>query len=115
VFPNQREAEKVTNIINSQISIGIATGKLRSGFYWMLYENCTDELKSTFQGQLPQPKRPFTCSKVVQRIDPDTNEIIESYNCMQDVCKAFKCCHKSINKANETGDIFKGFKWNIVK
>lgn len=114
VFATQRDAEKETKVHNSQISIGVSTGSIRSGFYWKLYEDCSDELKSTFCGTLPQAKRPSTCSKVVRRIDPDTNQILETYNCIQDICNIYKCCHKSINKASKSGDIFKGYKWIIV-
>lgn len=114
VFANQKDAEKETKIHNSQISIGISTGSIKNGFLWKLYEDCSPDLKSTFQGSLPQPKRPSTCSKVVQRIDPDTNKVLETYHCIQDICNIYKCCHKSINKASKTSDIFKGYKWNII-
>jgi phage anti-repressor protein len=114
VFSNQKEAEKETKVLNSQISTSITTGKLRNGFYWMLYDECAEELKSTYSEELPKPKRVTTCSKVVQRIDPDTNKVIETYHCIQDICNLYKCCHKSIHKASLSGDIFKCFKWNIV-
>jgi len=114
VYSNQRDAEKATNISNSQISTGITSGKIRNGFYWMLYEECPDDLKKTYKGELPEVKRVSTSSKRVQRIDPFTNKVLETYSCMQDVCNAFNCCHKSIKKAHDSGDIFKNFKWNIV-
>lgn len=114
VFASQKDAEKETKIHNSQISIGVSTGKIKSGFIWKLYEDCSTDLKSTYQGIIPEPKRTTTCSKVVQRIDPDTNQILETYHCIQDICSVYKCCHKSINKASKSGDIFKGYKWNIV-
>lgn len=114
VFASQKEAEKETQVHNSQISIGVTTGKLRAGFYWMLYDSCSDELKQTFQGSIPEPRRPATCSKVVQRIDPQTNKVLETFKCIQDICNIYSCCHKSIKRASASGDMFKGFKWNIV-
>jgi len=80
----------------------------------VMYDTCTDDLKQSFKGSLPEPKRMMTCSKNVQRIDPITNKVLETYHCIQDICNQYKCCHKSINKASKSGDVFKGYKWNIV-
>ena len=113
VFASQRDAEKETKVPNCQISSGISTGRIRQGFYWNLYDNCTEELKSTFEGTLPEQQRVATCSKKVQRIDPLTNTVLETYPCIQDVCNAFSCCHKSIKQASATGNIFKNFVWKI--
>jgi hypothetical protein len=114
VFATQKDAEQETKIHNSQISIGLSSGLLRSGFFWIPYEDCDESLKQTYHGIIPEPKRIATCSKVVQQIDPFTNNVVETYQCMQDVCSKFKCCHKSINKASASGNIFKGFKWNVT-
>jgi|UniRef100_A0A6C0BGR4 phage anti-repressor protein len=114
VFASQRDAEKETNVHNCQISMGVTTGTLKNGYYWMMYDTCTDDLKQSFKGSLPEPKRMMTCSKNVQRIDPITNKVLETYHCIQDICNQYKCCHKSINKASKSGDVFKGYKWNIV-
>lgn len=115
VFTNQRDAEKKTKITNCQINTGISTGNMRNGYYWKMYDNCSQELKDTYEGELPRPaKKVGPSSKLVERIDPDTDEVLESYNSMSAVCNEYKCCHKSIHIANSTGDIFKGFKWRIV-
>lgn len=115
VFKNQREAEKETKIPNCQISIAISKQCMSRDFYWMLYDKCTPELKATYNGPIPQEERVSTSSKQVQRIDPYTNQVLEIYACMQDVCNSFNCCHKSIHNAHKSSDIFKNYKWNIVK
>jgi len=114
VFANQRVAEKETKIPNCQISVAISAGTKCRGFHWMMYDDCTEQQKQTYTDPLPEAKRIMTCSRVVQRIDPTTNKVVETYTCMQDVCNLYKCCHKSINKASESGNIFKGFVWKIV-
>jgi hypothetical protein len=113
VFASQRDAEKETKVPNCQISTGISTGRLRHGFYWNFYDNCTDELKRTFEGVLPEPQRVATCSKKVQRIDPMTMTVLETYPCIQDVCNAYSCCHKSIKQSSASGNIFKNFIWKL--
>lgn len=52
--------------------------------------------------------------KHVERIDPSTDQILETYNCIQDVCSKFKTCHKTIHKACASGDLYRGYKWRVV-
>ena len=115
IFPSQLLAAEALKIASSSIGIALNTNKKTAGFYWEMYDECSDELKSTFEGIVPQPLRIATCSKYVQRIDPNTNDILEQYACIQDVCNIYRTCHKSIHKACKSGDVFKNFKWNIVE
>lgn len=114
VFPSQEDASKSTKIKPCSITTAITKKKIASGYYWEMYDNCDENLKTTFDGELPEPTRIATSSKSVDRIDPITNEILEKYPCIQDVCNTFRTCHKTIHNASKTGEIYKGFKWNIV-
>lgn len=114
VFKNQRDAESHTKIPNCQISVALSKNSMCRGCYWMLYDNCSDALKATYTEAIPQEQRDSKNSKRVQRIDPHTNKVLETFSCMQDVCNAFNCCHKSIHNAHKSSDIFKNYKWNIV-
>lgn len=114
VFANQRIAEKETKIPNCQINTGLSTGNIRHGFYWMMFDDCSEELKHTYTKELPKDVNVTKYAKRVERIDSETNEVLEYYKSMSEVCNAFKCCHKSIHIAHTSGDIFKGFKWRLV-
>jgi len=122
-----KEKSKIINVYSSinvaaqniglsacSISLAIKNYKLSGGFYWKMYDDCSDELKSSFTEKLPEPFLSTTCSKHVQKIDPETNNVIETYNCLQDVCNIYKTCHKTIKKASDSGDIYKNFIWKIV-
>ena len=96
------------------ITTSITTQKPYGGFTWSMYNDLSDELKATFEGELPEEIRLGTCSKRVCRIDPATDAVLETYACVQDVCNLFKTSHKTIHRLSASGDIFKGFKWSVV-
>ena len=113
VYPNITIAEKSSKIAGCQISIGISTKRKVHNFYWDLYENCDDKMKSTFKSDLPESIKISTSSKKVKRIDPITNEVLQKYDCIQDVVTLFRTSHKTINKLSISGDIYKGYIWKI--
>jgi phage anti-repressor protein len=114
VYPSQNDAASALKIAACSVTIAISNDTSAGGFYWKMYEDCTDSLKETFDGELPQPKRQSTCSKKVNRIDPRTNEVVEVHPCIQDVCSKYRICHKKMNSLSDTGEIYKGFIWWIT-
>lgn len=113
VYPNQAIAANIMKIAACTITIVLKNKKQASGFYWEMYDNCSDELKLTFNGDIPEAILSSTSSKGVQKIDPETNNVIETYSCIQDVCNLYLTCHKTIKKISNSGDIYKGFIWKI--
>jgi hypothetical protein len=114
VFPYQKAIVDQLNIGSGRLSHAISHGKMAGNFYWQMYDDCDDNLKATFEGVLPEPTRVATCSKIIQRIDPETNEVLETYQCIQDVCNLFRTCHQQLHKVSKDESIFKGFKWRIT-
>jgi len=114
VFPSQNEAAAALNMAACSITIALTKESMASGHYWKMFDDCEESLKQTFKGDVPQPKRPGTCSKKVERIDPHTNEVVEVHPCIQDVCSKYRICHKKMNAISETGEIYKGFIWHIT-
>lgn len=114
VFPYQKAIVDQLNIGSGRLSHAISHGKMAGNFYWQMYDDCDDNLKATFEGVLPEPTRVATCSKIIQRIDPETDEVLETYQCIQDVCNLFRTCHQQLHKVSKDESIFKGFKWRIT-
>ena len=114
VYPNQKIAGENTKIAACSITIAIKLQKKSGGFLCSFYDDCSEALKKTYTGELPDKHRALTCSKKIQRVDPVTNEVVETYTCMQDVCSIYKTCHKTIHKVSKSGDIYRGFKWIIT-
>lgn len=114
VFPNQAEVVKTMNIPSCSISFAMSTGQKSRGFYWIPYDQCSDEQKRTFTDPIPETKRNERSSKRINRVDPDTNEVVESFNSIQEIQNKYRICHKKINALAKSGDIYKGFKWLYV-
>jgi phage anti-repressor protein len=114
VYSTQKEAAEILKTRACNITIALSKQSMAAGFYWKMYNDCDDTLKSTYEGDMPVVKLSMTCSKYVERIDPVTHTVLERYDCIQDVCSHFKTCHKTIHKMSESGDIYRGFKWKVV-
>lgn len=115
VFPSQNDAAKTLKVASCSITSGISKQRPSAGFYWMMYDDCSEQLKSTFTDELPASAPASPSSKIVERLNPETNEVIEKYACIQDICLKYKTSHKTINKVCGSGDIFKGFKWRFAQ
>jgi phage anti-repressor protein len=112
VFVNQKEAATQMNLAPCSITSALTKNSICGGFYWLCYDDCSEELKETFEGELPTTNQPATCSKSVIQMNP-IGEVIETFQCLQDVCVRFRTCHKTIQKYSQNGNLYKGFKWKI--
>ena len=114
VYPSQTVASNTLNIPTCTITHAITSGIKSRNFYWKMYDDCGIILQETFSGELPIKNRKHTSSKGVQKIDPSTDEIIETYESIQVVCSKYKTSHKTIHTLNNNGNIYRGFKWKIL-
>lgn len=115
VFPSQKDAATACKLAACTLTSAITKGTISAGYRWKMYDECSDDLKATFNGELPSPQSQSTSSKMVERIDPETDNVLETFQCIQDVCSQYKTCHKTIHKLNKSGDIYKGYKWRIIE
>jgi phage anti-repressor protein len=114
VYPTQNEAASSAELAACTITIAISKQIMAGGYYWIMYEDCDDILKSSFKEDLPTSRLPSTSSKMVERIDPDSDSVLETFKCIQDVCSKYKTSHKTVHKVSKSGDIYKGFKWRVI-
>lgn len=115
IYTSQREAAKAVKVTDCSITVALTRNTCCAKSRWKMYDDCEETLKQTFQGNVPQYTAPKTCNKKVQRIHPDTDEVLETYNCIQDVCSQFTICHKTLNDKSKTGVPYKGYKWRVCK
>lgn len=113
VYSSIKSAATAHHIADCSLSCALNKDRNCAGYYWRMYNDCSDELKATYQRELPQHNH-MSSSKRVEQVCPDTNEVIKTFSCIQDVCHDHRICHKTLNKLSKTGDIYKGFKWRIV-
>lgn len=113
VYATKQLAAEANNVKACSVTVASKTKRLCAGYRWCMYEHCDDELKNTFNGVLPEHVIK-TSSKSVQQIDPLNNNVVDTFVCMQDVCKKYKICHKKLNSLTKSGDIYKGYKWVCI-
>lgn len=114
VYPNLKSAAESVGAMACSITVAIKRETQSKANYWKMYNDCSEELKLTFHGEIPQIQLANTSSKSILRIDPDTNDVLETYSCIQDVCNLFRTCHKTLYKFSKSGDIYKNYIWRIV-
>lgn len=113
VFVNQKEAATQMNLAPCSITSALTKNKVSGGFYWVCYDECSQELKETFEGKLPATKQAATCSKSVVQMNPN-GEVIKTFQCLQDAYAEYGICHKTLKRYSDSGNLYRGFKWKIL-
>ncbi len=113
IFTSQREAAKAVKVTDCSITVALTRNTCCAKSRWKMYDDCDETLKQSFKGTVPEYILPETCNKKVQRLDPNTGEVLETYACLQDACKQFGTCHKTLKKKSENGATYKGYKWRV--
>lgn len=115
VFTSQKEAAIARKFTNgASISLAVKNGSLSSGHYWKKYDECSEELKATYDKPLPE-KTSSSTSKKVDLINKDTNCIIKTFNSVSDVLKQFQMSRATLNKVSSNSDVYKGFLFRIIE
>lgn len=113
IYQSQKDAAAHVKVKPCAITFSLTNDYVCAGYKWKLYEDCNDALKETFEGEVPEYKQPDTCNKSVERINPQTKEVIEKFSSLQDACSKFATSHKTLKKYSASGDIYKGFIWRL--
>jgi prophage antirepressor-like protein len=113
VFPSQKEASIARKFTNgASISAALKRGTISSGHYWLKYDECSNELKETYNKPLPD-KIKTNNSKKVEILHKTTKEIIKIFNSIDDVLKEFQMSRLTLNKAIYNNEPYKGFYFRI--
>lgn len=116
VFPDMLSASADRQFkTDAAISKAIRQQTKSGGHYFMMWTNCTDELKTEYLSRETLPEKPVRANSIqVNKIDPINNTIIQTYKCQEDIIKEYKIGRKSLKDAIEHNYILKGFKWQIL-
>lgn len=116
VFSTQKEASKVRNMKTNGFSRAIKEGTLSSGHYWNYFDNCPEEMKAEYlkNNRLPEKFNP-PIGKKVNQIDPKTGQVVKTYPAKREILKWFQMSNTTLTKIIETGEIYKGYKWETVQ
>lgn len=115
VYCSQKEAIEARNMKSNSFTREIQQQSISSGHYWNYFDKCSEEMKKEYllHSKLPEKYIPIS-GKKVQKIDPQTQKIIETYNSNRDVIKKYQMSNLTLKKISETGEIYKNFIWKIV-
>ena len=114
VYQNQKHAAQAVDLTPSSITIALkSSNRSAGGFYWRMYEDCDANLQATFKGEVPQAKKSTTSARLVDRIDPKTHRVLQTFECIQDVLNVYRGSHKKITEASKSGEVYMGFIWRV--
>jgi phage anti-repressor protein len=113
IYTSQREAAKSVKVADCSLTVALSNNTCCAKSYWKMYEDCSAELKATFEGVVPEYVPPETCNKKVERLHPTTGEVLETLSSLQEACSKFKTCHKTLKKKSDTEKEYKGYKWRV--
>jgi len=116
VFCDQKEASidrKFTS--TASISNAIKRKSISSGHYFIMWDDCSEELKNKYllSNNLPDKRVPISSIKIEQ-LHPISNEILKTYSSIEDIIKEFKISRQTLKSACEFEYITKGYKWRIL-
>lgn len=115
VFKLQKEAAEHISQHTSAISTAIKYGQKIGGYYWILWENLSKQMQDKYLENNILPKTEVKSRGVsVQKIDPITNNVVETFSSITDAVKKMKMSCKTFKLASVNNNIYNGFKWKIV-
>jgi hypothetical protein len=116
VFINQMKAGEYCNQCVSAISTAIKYNKCTSDHYWYMWIDVNINLQNAYLINNTLPVIEGRCSKAVkiEKLDPETNEVLETLNSINDVAKKYKISAKTIKRYSNNGEVYNNFKWRIV-
>ena len=115
VFSSQKEAVEARNMKCNSFTRAIQQQTISSGHYWNFFDECSLEMKSEYlkSNTLPE-KRINTMGKKIQRIDPQTDSIVEILQSKRDVVKKYQLSFTKLNALVNTEEIYNGYRWKYV-
>lgn len=115
VYCSQKEATEARNMKSNGFTRAIQQQSISSGHYWNYFDKCSEEMKKEYLSHSKLPEKYIPNSgKKVQKIDPQTQKVIETYNSNRDVIKKYQMSNLTLKKISETGEIYKNFIWKII-
>ena len=114
VYASQKHASKARKFSNgAAICKAIKQGSQSSGHYWQKYDDCSEDLKATYNKPLPEKSTKNIAIKV-NLLDKTSNEIIKTYDSVSDLIKEFQISRLTLNKICKNKTIYKNFLFEMV-
>ena len=114
VFATQKEACEARNLKSRSFTRAIKQNSISSGHYWNYFDDCDDEMKIEYlkNNKLPEKNKP-TSNYIINQINPDNNEIMNTFYCKTDIIQKFQMSYASLDKALKENKITHGYIWKL--
>ena len=114
VFCDKKAAKEDRKFTSSaSISNAIKRGSVSSGHYFVMWEDCSNELKTQYLSTNQLPHKRVTGVQIAQ-LHPITKVQLETYSCIEDVIKKYKISRATLKSACEYKYLAKGYYWEFA-
>ncbi len=116
VYGSQKEAS-----LDYKVSIGTITSAIKrnnrsNGGYWYYWNDIPQDIRDDYTNYNKLPERLYLSTSIkVQKINPETKQIVKIYNSIQEVQKTYQFSRLSLKNASKEGTIVKNFLWKILE
>ena len=118
VYASQKEAVEARNMKCNSFTRAIQQQHISSGHYWNFFDECSDEMKAEYLKNNTLPEKILSPIGVkIQKIDPNTKNVISIYNTKRDIVKKYQISYAKLNKLisnNALEEVYNGFIWRSV-
>tara|TARA_Y100000389_G_scaffold128022_2_gene125395 strand:- start:13416 stop:14978 length:1563 start_codon:yes stop_codon:yes gene_type:complete len=116
VFASQKDACIQEKVTGGSIANAIRRDSKSCNKYWTVWTTVSDELKEKFLESNELPEKTSASNSIkINQINPINNEIIKTFNSIQEIQRTFQCSRLTLKNAIETQTTMKHFLWNYSK
>ena len=106
VYLDRKTAAELNNYSsNSLLDITVKKQKISNGYYYMLYQNCNDDLIFNFENKYGKP---ILYKNGIGQYDTDNN-LLSEFICKYDCIKELKISDKTLNKALKNNVMYNNY------
>ena len=116
VFSSQVEAGKARMLkSNTAVNNAIRKGTQCSGHYFMLFDNCSEEMRNEYLSHASLPEEFAIKGTTVLQIDPETMDTVKTHASIAAALKAIHTSRVSLKKAEKDHTVLKGYLWRFIE
>jgi phage anti-repressor protein len=115
VFVNQKLAADHISQHPSAICTAVKYGSQLSNHYWSLWDDLDQEMRANYlmNNTLPEKDIIKPRGTLIQRLDPETKQVLETLGSITDVCKKYNTSPKTLKAVCKSGSTLNGYLWTL--
>jgi hypothetical protein len=115
VFATQKDAVEARNMKCNSFTRAIQNQSISSGHYWNFFDECPIEWQEEYlkTNKLPE-KHIYPTGKTIQKIDPITKNVLETFNSRRDVVRKYQVSYNNLSSLVNADKIYNGFLWKEI-